>query len=322
MYKNILIPTDGTEFCEKAVRHGVALAKLAGARVTGVTVTVPFRRFVGMTAPPDILEKIVESRSEAVEKILGLVEAIAGTRQRRWCMPWCSAMRFGATASTRLTISNMRSVERTSMNPAALTFATVSRLICAPQRRRVIGSSQRMRRRSTGCSDNTCSIINSRPRGLSTLRASRSPSTGSGTEQNTKVVTTVSSIAGRRDASAWRREPGQSGHEHSIVGALTQATANADDACHEQSSSSRHWTSSRRLLSTARAFSARGVDGSDRLRRHRPRLRGVGTFRALARHQHRAPIRGGSPLAAKEVISWNRNGLTVCGAQSVAQSSR
>jgi len=42
-----------------------------------VTVTVPFRRFVGMTAPPDILEKIVESRSEAVEKILGSVEAIA-----------------------------------------------------------------------------------------------------------------------------------------------------------------------------------------------------------------------------------------------------
>jgi nucleotide-binding universal stress UspA family protein len=77
VYKNILIPTDGTEFCEKAVRHGVALAKLAGARVTGVTVTVPFRRFVGMTAPPDILEKIVESRSEAVEKILGSVEAIA-----------------------------------------------------------------------------------------------------------------------------------------------------------------------------------------------------------------------------------------------------
>ena len=41
MYKNILIPTDGTEFCERAVRHGVALAKLAGARITGVTVNGP-----------------------------------------------------------------------------------------------------------------------------------------------------------------------------------------------------------------------------------------------------------------------------------------
>jgi len=77
VYKNILIPTDGTEFCDKAVRHGVALAKLAGARVTGVTVTVPFRRFIGTTTPPDILEKLLESRSEAVKKRLGSVEAMA-----------------------------------------------------------------------------------------------------------------------------------------------------------------------------------------------------------------------------------------------------
>ena len=51
MYQNILIPTDGTEFSEKAIRHGVALAKLAGAKVTGVTVTDSFRGFAGVTVP-------------------------------------------------------------------------------------------------------------------------------------------------------------------------------------------------------------------------------------------------------------------------------
>jgi nucleotide-binding universal stress UspA family protein len=41
MYKSILIPTDGSEFCERAVRHGVRLAKLTQAKVVGLTVTQP-----------------------------------------------------------------------------------------------------------------------------------------------------------------------------------------------------------------------------------------------------------------------------------------
>ena len=35
MYKHILIPTDGSELSERAVRDGVRLAKALGARVTG-----------------------------------------------------------------------------------------------------------------------------------------------------------------------------------------------------------------------------------------------------------------------------------------------
>jgi nucleotide-binding universal stress UspA family protein len=42
MYKNILVPTDGTEFAEKAFSHAIDLAKKLGAKVTGVTVTAPF----------------------------------------------------------------------------------------------------------------------------------------------------------------------------------------------------------------------------------------------------------------------------------------
>jgi nucleotide-binding universal stress UspA family protein len=45
MYKNILIPTDGSELSDNAVRHGVGLAKTLGAKVTAVTVTLPFHVF-------------------------------------------------------------------------------------------------------------------------------------------------------------------------------------------------------------------------------------------------------------------------------------
>jgi nucleotide-binding universal stress UspA family protein len=42
MYTNILIPTDGSELGEKAVPHGIALAKQLGAKVTALTVLPPF----------------------------------------------------------------------------------------------------------------------------------------------------------------------------------------------------------------------------------------------------------------------------------------
>ena len=45
MFKHILIPTDGSELSGKAVQSGVALAKSVGAKVTGITVTVPSQVF-------------------------------------------------------------------------------------------------------------------------------------------------------------------------------------------------------------------------------------------------------------------------------------
>lgn len=47
MYSHILIPTDGSPLAETAVEKGVEFAKDAGARVTMVTVTKPFRVFSG-----------------------------------------------------------------------------------------------------------------------------------------------------------------------------------------------------------------------------------------------------------------------------------
>jgi nucleotide-binding universal stress UspA family protein len=42
MYKHILIPTDGSDLSNKAIRHGIAFAKAINAKVTGITVTIPF----------------------------------------------------------------------------------------------------------------------------------------------------------------------------------------------------------------------------------------------------------------------------------------
>jgi len=45
MYKNILIPTDGSELSGKALRDGISLAKTLGAKITVLTVSMPFHVF-------------------------------------------------------------------------------------------------------------------------------------------------------------------------------------------------------------------------------------------------------------------------------------
>lgn len=45
MYKHILIPTDGSELSEKAIRDGVDFAKSIKAHVTFVTASPPFKVF-------------------------------------------------------------------------------------------------------------------------------------------------------------------------------------------------------------------------------------------------------------------------------------
>jgi nucleotide-binding universal stress UspA family protein len=48
MYKHIMIPTDGSALSRMAIEHGIALAKPINARVTAVTVTVPFHVFLSL----------------------------------------------------------------------------------------------------------------------------------------------------------------------------------------------------------------------------------------------------------------------------------
>ena len=55
MFKNILIPTDGSKLSEKAVKSGVAFAKSIKAGVTGCYVVEPFQPYYfGDYIPPDM----------------------------------------------------------------------------------------------------------------------------------------------------------------------------------------------------------------------------------------------------------------------------
>ena len=60
IYKHILIPTDGSELSDKAIRHGVALAKAVNAKVTGITVTTPFHVIAAMPVRTNSLRKPID----------------------------------------------------------------------------------------------------------------------------------------------------------------------------------------------------------------------------------------------------------------------
>ena len=70
MYKNILLATDGSDLAKHAVAHGVSLAKLAGAAVTIVTVTLPWSAIVygdmPVVIPPDDYDNSVKAGAAKV----------------------------------------------------------------------------------------------------------------------------------------------------------------------------------------------------------------------------------------------------------------
>ena len=79
MYKHVLIPTDGSALSEMAIRHGMALAKAAGARVTVLTVSLPFRSFA--IDPVMVSDTPVQYEQECAalaEKALGSARTEAG----------------------------------------------------------------------------------------------------------------------------------------------------------------------------------------------------------------------------------------------------
>lgn len=78
MYKRILLPTDGTEFCERAIRHGVALAKLTQAKIVGLTVTQPLHSAVPRSFIPKNLASIIHTETvKLAEAKLAVVERLA-----------------------------------------------------------------------------------------------------------------------------------------------------------------------------------------------------------------------------------------------------
>ena len=58
MYRHVLIATDGSSLAEKAVSHGLSLAKSVGAKVTALIVEAPFNVY-------DVPESRIRQMSEA-----------------------------------------------------------------------------------------------------------------------------------------------------------------------------------------------------------------------------------------------------------------
>jgi nucleotide-binding universal stress UspA family protein len=78
MYKRILVPTDGTEFCERAIRQGVELAKRFDADVIGVTVTLPLHSALPHSFMPANLSGIIHGQTvKLAEEKLSAVRKVA-----------------------------------------------------------------------------------------------------------------------------------------------------------------------------------------------------------------------------------------------------
>ena len=65
MFKHILIPTDGSELATKVIPSGIALAKAVGARVTGITVTIPSQIFAGSQSADAVAERHLRQVKDA-----------------------------------------------------------------------------------------------------------------------------------------------------------------------------------------------------------------------------------------------------------------
>ncbi len=67
MYKHILIATDGSELANKAVPHGLELAKLCGAKVTALTVRPHLDDFVAEGVVITVTDEEQEAFKEEID---------------------------------------------------------------------------------------------------------------------------------------------------------------------------------------------------------------------------------------------------------------
>jgi len=78
MYRHILIATDGSELAQRAVTHGLALAKALAAMVTAITVTEMFPTGPYSSMPTaSMIERYEEAEAEAAANILSSVNEVA-----------------------------------------------------------------------------------------------------------------------------------------------------------------------------------------------------------------------------------------------------
>ena len=82
MFKNILIPTDGSDLAYKAVEQGVLFAKEIGAKITAMTVTEPFELVsvsqIQLEYTPIEYKKHAEAHAEKVLSVVLDAAKLAG----------------------------------------------------------------------------------------------------------------------------------------------------------------------------------------------------------------------------------------------------
>ncbi len=83
MFKHILIPTDGSELSKKAIQIGVELAKIHGARVTGVHAVPDYHLMIAYEGAFDPvteerIEKEARARAETYLEHIKQMAAAAG----------------------------------------------------------------------------------------------------------------------------------------------------------------------------------------------------------------------------------------------------
>ena len=79
MFKNILIPTDGSEQSQRAVRSGIDLAKIHGAKVTGIHVIPDYHLLIAYEGAFDPVteERIEEEAKSRADTYLGFLRDAA-----------------------------------------------------------------------------------------------------------------------------------------------------------------------------------------------------------------------------------------------------
>ena len=79
MFKNILIPTDGSEQSQRAVQAGIELAKVHGARVTGIHVIPDYHLLIAYEGAFDPVteERIEEEAKARADTYLGHIREAA-----------------------------------------------------------------------------------------------------------------------------------------------------------------------------------------------------------------------------------------------------
>lgn len=92
MFKNILVPTDGSELSRKAVKRAIKLATTEKARVTGLYVAPPWRPITngdGWIAESESPQRHAANIKKAADRYLGVIKkaaAAAGVTSRCACV--------------------------------------------------------------------------------------------------------------------------------------------------------------------------------------------------------------------------------------------